>query len=94
MPEISIYKKIKNDFGWEYTVRLTEKERHTEHLVSVPLTTAQRLTGNDDDPDDLVIHSFEFLLAHEPKESILPKFDIESIGQYFPDWEQTILQPK
>jgi hypothetical protein len=31
-----------------------------------------------------------FLLAREPKESILPDFDVGVIGRYFPDWDRTL----
>ena len=34
--------------------------------------------------------SFEFLLAHEPKESILREFDIEVISRYFPEYPREI----
>ena len=33
---------------------------------------------------------FEFLLAREPKESILPSFEIPVIGRYFPEFEREI----
>ncbi len=92
MADITIQKKTQNNYGWEYTVRIQDDdESQTEHLVTVPLMTAQRLTGSKDDPDNLVIKSFQFLLEHELKESIMPKFEIEVISQYFPDWEKKML---
>jgi len=38
----------------------------------------------------LVRRSFEFLLAREPKESILKKFDLALIQKYFLEYENTI----
>ncbi|MBU0597626.1 hypothetical protein KKF61_01365 [Patescibacteria group bacterium] len=92
MADIKIYKKLQNDSGWEYTVRVKDDNGQTEHLVTVPLTTTQKLTGTDTDPDELVIKSFEFLLAREKKESILQKFDINEIGTYFSEWEKEMLK--
>jgi hypothetical protein len=34
--------------------------------------------------------SFGFLLEREPKESILPTFDLTVIGRYFSDFEREI----
>jgi hypothetical protein len=38
----------------------------------------------------LVRASFEFLLDREPKESILPQFDLPTIERYFPDYPERI----
>jgi hypothetical protein len=37
-----------------------------------------------------VRRSFEFLLAREPKESILRSFDLPVIGRYFPEFVRVI----
>jgi len=37
--------------------------------------------------DELVRASFDFLLAREPKESILKAFDLAVIKRYFPDYD-------
>jgi len=49
-----------------------------------------RLTGGKMEPEELVRHSFEFLLEREPKESILGRFDLSVIGRYFPEFEREI----
>lgn len=92
MPKITIHKKIENDYGWQITVRITEEDGATEHLVSVPPTTYKKLTGGKYKVDELVIKSFEFLLERESKESILKEFAIDVIGQYFPEWEQEMVK--
>lgn len=48
----------------------------------------QRLTDGVGKPSDLVKNSFEFLLSHEPVESILPRFDLRDIQNFFPQFEQ------
>jgi len=49
-----------------------------------------RLAPAATEPDDLVRRSFDFLLAREPKESILRSFDLTAIARYFPEWERPI----
>jgi hypothetical protein len=50
----------------------------------------QKLTGGDIGPEDLVQKSFEFLLEREPASSILPKFELSIISNYFPEYEEEI----
>jgi len=40
--------------------------------------------------EELIERSFEFLLEREPKESILSKFDLRIIKNYFPEYERKI----
>ncbi|MBC8527738.1 MAG: hypothetical protein H8D22_12955, partial [Candidatus Cloacimonetes bacterium] len=40
--------------------------------------------------DALIKRSFEFLLKREPKESILQKFNLRIIKNYFPEYENEI----
>ena len=47
----------------------------------------ERLTAQAVSPEDLVRRTFEFLLAHEPKEAILRRFEFTVVSQYFPDFE-------
>lgn len=76
--------------GWACRVRLAEGGRATEHEVAVAAADLARLAPGDDAPDDLVRRSFAFLLAREPKESILRSFALPVIGHYFPDYETAI----
>jgi len=92
MPDITILKTMENPSSWECTVRITENDTVTEHLVTVPLPTYIRLTGKQNNIKNLVIKSFEFLLEREPKESILREFTLDVIGNYFPEWEQEIVK--
>lgn len=92
MPKITILKKTENDSGWQFVVRLADQDGVAEHLITVPLITYRKLTGGRANPEELVIKSFEFLLEHEPKESILPVFEIDLIASNFPEWEQTMVK--
>jgi hypothetical protein len=76
--------------GWSCQVDVAEGSSATKHSVSVERSDLERLDPGAADPSDLVLRSFEFLLEHEPKESILRSFDLTIIGRYFPDWEHRI----
>ena len=62
----------------------------TRHEVSVSGELLERLRPGAGDPAELVRDSFAFLLAREPRESILRSFALEVIGRYFGEWEAEI----
>ncbi len=79
------------DGGWTCSVDLRDPDgTATRHRVSVDPEILGRLAPGADEPTDLVRRSFAFLLAREPKESILRAFDLPVIGRYFPDYEGEI----
>jgi len=61
----------------------------TTHVVTVPPAYAKRLAG-EASVEKLVRASFEFLLEREPNTSILRRFELPVIGQYFPEYEREI----
>ena len=76
--------------GWTCRVEVAEGGSTTSHTVAVAAADLARLDPGAADPTDLVRRSFAFLLAREPKESILRTFELTVIGRYFPDWERSI----
>jgi hypothetical protein len=76
----------------EFAVTIREKETQTEHLVTLDDKYYQNLTNGEIPKEDLIKKSFEFLLQREPKESILSKFDLRIINNYFPEYEEKIKQ--
>lgn len=78
--------------GTEYAVTVEEGGGQTVHRVTVDPDYARKLTGGAASTEDLLRHSFEFLLEREPKESILRSFDLPLIGHYFPEYEHTITE--
>jgi len=76
--------------GWVCHVTVSGGGTSTRHEVAVSATELARLDPGAATPDDLVRRSFAFLLAREPRESILRRFDLPLIGRYFPDWEREI----
>jgi hypothetical protein len=73
---------------WEVTV--TEGGSSTTHEVSVSDVEIGRLGTGYDSEQEFVRACFEFLLAREPKEQILSRFDVTDISRYFPEFEREI----
>jgi hypothetical protein len=74
----------------EFQVHVIEGATHSSHRVTVKAADYRRLSGGRIEPPELVRRSFEFLLEHESKESILPRFDLMEIARYFPRFEAEI----
>jgi len=72
----------------EFRVRVKDASGETTHVVTLADADHTRLTSGRVSPDELVHRSFEFLLEREPKESILPRFDLRVIARYFPEYER------
>jgi len=73
-----------------FRVRVIEGASQSSHRVTLKPQDYNRLAGGVVEPTELVRRSFEFLLEHEPKESILARFDLTEIGRYFPEFEGEI----
>ena len=78
---ISVESIDNNSFKVSVTKDLT-----TQHFVSLNDTYHQSLSRNKLTKIELIIKSFEFLLERESNQSILKKFNIEVISQYFPEY--------
>jgi hypothetical protein len=71
--------------GSLYDVRVEDGRGSTTHEVTVWPSDVARYAP-DATPEELLEASFEFLLEREPKESILRRFELPVIEQYFPDY--------
>ena len=78
---ISITSKDKDTFSVTVAGSST-----TTHTVTISDQTHSKLTGGKISKKTLLERSFEFLLQREPNTSILAKFKLEVISQYFPDY--------
>ena len=74
----------------EFDVVVRESNGTTRHHVTMKESTYERLAGGKVTPERFIEAAFEFLLEHEPKESILTRFDVTVISQYFPQFEREI----
>jgi len=79
--------KLKNG---EFRVRVIEGRSESTHRVRLGEDDYRTLCAGKIEAGELIRRSFEFLLAREPKESILPEFDLAVIGRYFPEYEREL----
>lgn len=70
-----------------YKVTIKEGATETKHLVTMHEPYYHELTAGTVPPEELVRKSIVFLLQREPKESILPKFELPKIQKYFQEYE-------
>jgi hypothetical protein len=76
---------------YDTTFEVTVQGRNTStHVVTVSPQYAAKLTSGS--VELLVSRSFDFLLERESNTSILRRFDLPLIGQYFPEYERTIVK--
>lgn len=78
--------KVEKKNQQEFTVKVEGKE----YNVNLDDEYWQDLTGGKITKEELIKESFEFLLEREPKESILSRFNLRVINQYFPEFEEEI----
>ena len=76
--------------GWRCTVRVGDDAAATEHDVRVDREALNHLAPQGTEPEDLVRASFEFLLEHEPRGSIMRRFELPIISRFFADYEDEI----
>lgn len=71
-----------------YRVTVEEAGSTSTHEVTV---SSDEVVGlSDVSTEKLIEASFRFLLDREPKESILPRFDLGVISRYFPEYRSRI----
>ena len=75
----------------ESTFQVTvETDTTTHHTVTLKPEVFERLARGRASQEALIKISFEFLLEREPNTSILGAFELEVIGQYFPEYEEEL----
>jgi len=84
---ISVESIDNNSFSVSVSVSVSvSKDSATEHIVLLNDRFHQDVTNNKLTKTELITHSFEFLLKRESNQSILKKFNLEVISQYFPEY--------
>jgi hypothetical protein len=73
-----------------FRVTVEERGGESRHDVTLDKADYERLKASTDSPEDFVRRCFDFLLAREPKESILRSFDVSIVSRYFPEFEREI----
>jgi len=82
--------EIKKKNEQEFVVNIKERDSGSEHTVTLDDEYYQNLTDGKVTKEELIKRSFEFLLKRESKESILSKFNLRIIKNYFPEYEGKI----
>jgi hypothetical protein len=90
LEELKVRKKSEDDESLVFSVEVGGKESGSSHVVTVDRRDLARLTPGDVTAAELVEKSFRFLLEREPKESILSRFNLTTIEDYFPEYEKDI----
>ncbi|AHB48395.1 hypothetical protein W911_08330 [Hyphomicrobium nitrativorans NL23] len=78
------------DDPFKFLVEVRDPDGKSHHDVTLRHETYRRLSGEKFAPETCVEAAFLFLLDREPKGSILSKFQIEQISDYFPEFEQAM----
>jgi hypothetical protein len=73
-----------------YTVTIRVGPRTSSHTVRVPAGLPDALGCGAVPGAELVRVSFAFLLERESPSSILRNFSLEQIGDYFPEYPDTV----
>jgi len=76
--------------GENFEVTVSEQDSSTVHTVTLEDDYYHTLTEGKVTEEDFVKKCFEFLLEREGKESILSRFNVKIINNYFPEFEQQI----
>ena len=73
-----------------FVVEVSDGKHETSHSVSVPDGLRAEIWCEHVEEADLVRRSFEFLLEREPATSILRRFSLSQITDYFPEYPAEI----
>jgi hypothetical protein len=82
--------EVKKSGDGAFEVRVIEGKSETTHHVTLGEKDYNRLAESKASREELIRRSFEFLLEHESKESILGRFDLTVVSRYFPQYEREI----
>jgi len=82
--------EVKRKNEQEFVVAIKERGTKTEHTVTLDDEYYKYLTNGKITREELIKKSFEFLLQRESKESILSRFNLRIINNYFPEFEKEV----
>jgi hypothetical protein len=80
---------VSQDTGSVFRVVVTDDRGSSTHLVTVMPSDVERYAPGSS-PEELLEAAFEFLLAREPREAILARFDLPVIERYFPEFPEVM----
>ena len=80
---------VSQESGTTFRVVVTDEGGSSSHIVTVMPSDVDRYAPGSS-PEELLEAAFAFLLAREPKEAILARFDLPVIERYFPEFAQVM----
>jgi hypothetical protein len=80
---------ISQESATTFRVVVSDDQDSSSHLVTVMPSDIDRYAPGSS-PEELLEAAFVFLLAREPRESILPRFELPIIERYFPEFPQAM----
>lgn len=90
MAKITAQRTATRADGWDFLVQVEDGDGKTQHSVYVPEEYYRSISRGRVKPEELVKHSFVFLLRNESKESIMSEFELPVIQKYFPAYEKAM----
>jgi hypothetical protein len=72
----------------QFDVVVRDQDGESRHHVTMSHATCERISAGKHEAERCIEAAFRFLLDREPKESILGRFDVSVIANYFPEFEQ------
>jgi hypothetical protein len=92
MTTINILEEQETDNGWQFTVQLEDGQESQKHHVTLDRNYYEKVTDGAVSADRLVEAAFRFLLDRESKDQILSHFTLDTIQNYFPEFEQEVVK--
>ena len=90
----NIFVKKIDDLGdrWLIEAAVSMGTDRVEYRITLPKDYWQKITGGKVQPAKLIEETFKFLLKHEPKETILRKFHLSQVKDFYPDYENEMMR--
>lgn len=84
---------VQQESSTRFRVVVTDDRGSSTHLVTVMPSDVERYAPGAS-PEELLEATFAFLLAREPKEAILARFDLPVVERYFPEFKHEMARDR
>lgn len=90
MHKVEVSEKLRGKGERTFDVRVSDAQGESVYEVVLKDVDWNYLTEGKVSREQLVKNSFDFLLEREPRTSILPRFNLMQISDYFPEYVDRI----
>ncbi len=84
---------VQQESSTRFRVVVTDDRGSSTHLVTVMPSDVERYAPGAS-PEELLEATFAFLLAREPKEAILARFDLPVVERFFPEFKREMARDR